>query len=193
MKPGSDHHLVTALLSDLSGGDQSAAERLLPLVYDELRGLAGSYLVSERVDHTLQPTALVHEAFLRLVRQPDSQWEGRRHFYRVAALAMRRVLVNYARDRKRVKRGKGVKPVSLDHVDVAGDDSVDVVALDEALLRLGAMDARKEQVVQLRYFGGFSIEETASILEISIAQVNRDWSTARAFLLRELGGERNGT
>jgi RNA polymerase sigma factor (TIGR02999 family) len=178
---------VTRLLADLRGGDEDAASRLLPLVYDELRRQAAAYFVAERADHTLQPTALVHEAFLRLVHEPDSRWESRAHFYRVAALAMRRVLVNHARDRARLKRGGGAARVPLEVVDVGDEAAPDLVALDEALRRLGGVDPRKEQVVQLRYFGGFSIDDTARLLDVSPAQVKRDWTTARAFLLRELG------
>ena len=182
---------VTRLLGSLSEGDSAVAQRLLPLVYDELRSLAESYFARERSDHTLQPTALVHEAFLRLVNQPDSRWESRAHFYRVAAQAMRRVLVNHARDRKRLKRGGGNSPrMPLEDFDIAAAaDGPDYLALDEALEKLGKVDTRKEQVVQLRYFGGFSIEDTARILDISPAQVKRDWTTARAFLIREIAGE----
>ncbi len=184
------HEEVTRLLGDLTGGDTSAASKLLPLVYDELRQLAGAYFADERRDHTLQPTALVHEAFLRLVNQPDSRWESRAHFYRVAARAMRRVLVNHARDRMRLKRGGGAMTrVTLEAADAITHDEPDFVALDAALEKLGKLDERKEQVVQLRYFGGFSIDDTARILDLSPAQVKRDWTTARAFLLRELNGE----
>lgn len=177
---------VTQLLGDIAAGDDSAAGRLLPLVYDELRRLAGAYFDQERSDHTLQPTALVHEAYLRLVNEPDSRWESRAHFYRVAARAMRRVLVNHARDRRRLKRGGDQKRVLLHEDDHASHDAPDYEALDVALEKLGKIDDRKEQIVQLRYFGGFSIDDTARILELSPAQVKRDWTTARAFLLREL-------
>ena len=177
---------VTQLLGDLTAGDDSAAGRLLPLVYDELRRLAGAYFDHERTDHTLQPTALVHEAYLRLVHEPDSRWESRAHFYRVAARAMRRVLVNHARDRRRLKRGGDHRKISLDDNDHALERAPDYEALDDALEKLGRIDSRKEQIVQLRYFGGFSIEDTARIMELSPAQVKRDWTTARAFLLREL-------
>jgi RNA polymerase sigma factor (TIGR02999 family) len=188
---------VTQLLGDLTSGDSTAAGRLLPLVYEELHRLAGAYFARERMDHTLQPTALVHEAFLRLVNEPDSRWESRAHFYRVAAQAMRRVLVNHARDRKRLKRLGGVAGghiLPLEEFEAVAEEEPDYVALDAALEKLGRVDPRKEQIVQLRYFGGFTIEDTARILEISPAQVKRDWTTARAFLLRELeagpaGGE----
>ncbi len=180
---------VTRLLSRINSGDEGAAADLLPLVYNELRRLAGAFFAGERSDHTLQPTALVHEAFLRLVKDPDAKWESQSHFYRVAALAMRRVLVNYARDRKRIKRGGAAHRISLEQIDLTESASVDLVALDEALVKLGEIDTRKEQVVQLRYFGGFSIEETARMLSVSPAQVKRDWTMARAFLLRELGAK----
>jgi len=182
---------VTQLLGDLTAGDKAAGGLLLPLVYEELRQLAGACFAKERSDHTLQPTALVHEAYLRLVHEPDSRWESRAHFFRVAALAMRRVLVNHARDRQRLKRGgaEGHR-LPLQDFDVADDGqgppTPDVIALDAALADLGLVDPRKEQVVQLRYFGGFNIDDTARILDISPAQVKRDWTTARAFLLREL-------
>jgi len=181
---GNQH--VTRLLGELSSGDDSAAGRLLPLVYDELRRLAGAYFHEERADHTLQPTALVHEAFLRLVDEPDSRWESRAHFYRVAARAMRRVLVNHARDRKRLKRGGGAQKLPLDNFDYAADSAPDYETLDAAIDKLARLDPRKEQIVQLRYFGGFSIDDTARILDLSPAQVKRDWTTARAFLLREM-------
>ena len=183
---GEEPDQVTRILNELTAGDSRAASRLLPLVYEELRGLAGSYLARERKDHTLQPTALVHEAFLRLVGQADARWESRAHFYRVAALAMRRVLVNHARDRGRLKRGGGAHRVTLDDAEDWQTPPEDLVALDEALTRLGEFDERKVQVVQLRYFGGFTVEQVSRILAISPAQVKRDWSTARAFLLREL-------
>jgi RNA polymerase sigma factor (TIGR02999 family) len=130
----------------------------------------------------------VHEAFLRLVNEPDSRWESRAHFFRVAAQAMRRVLVNHARDRNRLKRGGGAHRLPLEDFDRATPQGPDYIALDAALEKLGRLDDRKEQVVQLRYFGGFSIEDAARILDISVAQVKRDWTTARAFLLRELNG-----
>lgn len=181
---------VTQLLGELAAGDTAAAQRLLPLVYEELRSLASACFKRERSDHTLQPTALVHEAFLKLVHEPDSRWESRAHFYRVAAQAMRRVLVNHARERDRQKRGGERRRLPLEDFDVATTQAPDFLALDVALEKLGTVDARKEQVVQLRYFGGFNIDDTARILDISPAQVKRDWTTARAFLIRELtGGE----
>ncbi len=184
---------ITQLLTRAADGDTRATEALLPMVYDELRALAGSYFASERRDHTLQPTAIVHEAYLRLVGTPDGSWNDRAHFFRAAALAMRRVLVNHARDRNRLKRGGGEadgnRPVPLPPETPAPeglDASLDYLALDEVLAELGKADPRKEQVVQLRFFGGFGVEETAQILEISPAQVKRDWTAARAFLLSRL-------
>lgn len=177
---------VTHLLNKITLGDEHASSRLLPLVYDELRTLAGSYLAHERRDHTLQATALVHEAFLRLVGSDDARWESRAHFYRVAALAMRRVLVNHARDRARIKRGGGATPVPLLEPEGVDAPTEDLVALDEALDELAGVDEQKAQVVQLRYFGGFTIDQTARILDVSPATVKREWTTARAFLIRHL-------
>ena len=184
----------TVLLSQLAAGRADAAERLFPLVYEELRSLAGGHLARERAGHTLQPTALVNEVYVRLVGA--GPWESRLHFYRVASLAMRRVLVNHARDRKRLKRGGGgPKRELLDSDAIAdpnagplNDDATDLLALDEALDALAALDDRKAQVVQLRYFGGFTIDETAEILGISPAQTKRDWAAARAFLHLRMAG-----
>ncbi len=162
---------------------------LLPIVYEELRALAGVYMQGERLDHTLQPTALVHEAFVRLSGK-DARWNDRAHFCRVAARAMRRILVNHARDHRRQKRGGAARKLELTEVDVLSNvANIDLIALDEALERFTAIDPRKVQIAQLRYFGGFSINETAEILEISVAQVKREWVLARAWLLRELDKE----
>lgn len=178
---------VSQILNDLYAGDDSAAGRLLPLVYEELRRLAERYLSAERCDHTLQATALVHEAYLRLVDQRDSRVADRSHFYRVAALAMRRILVNHARDRGRLKRGGGARKLPLEDLQTESvEESVDLEALDEALNHLAAIDERKVQIVQLRYFGGLTVEETAEALNLSPAQVKRDWVLARAWLLRDL-------
>jgi len=180
---------ITQLLSRAAEGDTDAASALLPLVYEELRALAGSYLASERPDHTLQPTAIVHEAYLRLVGTPEASWNDRTHFFRAAALAMRRVLVNHARDRNRLKRGGARRRVPLADdtpAPVVIDETLDLLALDEALAELGRADKRKEQIVELRFFGGFSIDEISEILRISPAQVKRDWTTARAFLASRL-------
>lgn len=176
---------ITALLSDLGDGDEAAVEALLPLVYDELRALAQSHLRHERDGHTLNPTALVHEAYLKLLGQ-DADWQNRGHFFGIASLAMRRVLVHYARQRAAEKRGGGVQAVTLldDHVGAAPAD--DLLALDEALDRLAEVAERPAKVVELRFFGGLTQEETAEVLGVSVPTVQRDWQTARAWLGRAL-------
>ena len=178
---------VTRLLADLSGGQTGALERLLPLVYDELKQLAASQLRRERDEHTLGPTALVHEAFFRLVDQRSVSWQGRAHFFGVAAQAMRRILVDHARRRSAAKRGRQHQ-VTLDSEAAGADDAPaeEVLAVDEALERLAAVDPRQAKLVELRYFAGFSIEEAAELLEISPATAKRDWAFARAWLQREL-------
>jgi RNA polymerase sigma factor (TIGR02999 family) len=164
---------------------------LLPLVYADLRHRARRYVRRERSGHTLQPTALVHEAFLKLVDQREVTWQNRSHFFAVASSAMRRILVDYARTHRRAKRGGG-RPMDLLTESIAAAaveiDQVDVIALDNALTRLGERDARQAHIVELRYFGGLSIEETAVALGISVATVNREWKMARAWLFAELGG-----
>jgi RNA polymerase sigma-70 factor, ECF subfamily len=184
---------VTKLLLAWSGGDQRALEKLAPIVYDELRRLAHRYMRHERPGHSLQSTALVHEAYLRLVDYQRMDWEGRAHFLSVAAQAMRRILVEHAR-RKNQKRGGGVQRVSLDDAaEVCGGRPRDLVALDEALNALALVDARKSKVVEMRFFGGLSVEETAEVLKVSVVTVKRDWSTAKLWLYRELaGGEAHG-
>jgi RNA polymerase sigma factor (TIGR02999 family) len=181
---------VTRLLVAWRDGQPGALDRLIPLVYDELRRQARRQLRQERAGHTLQPTALVHEAFLRLVGQ-SAQWQNRRHFFAVASQAMRRVLVDHARARDAAKRGDGATRVTLDDAAVEGRPAeVDVLALDEVLGRLEQLDPRQARVVELRYFGGLSAPEAAEALEVSLATVNRDWAMARAWLFRELGGRR---
>jgi RNA polymerase sigma-70 factor, ECF subfamily len=178
---------VTELLRRVRGGDGAAREAMVPLVYDELRRLAAFYLRHERPNHTLQPTALVHEAYMRLVDQRDVAWQNRAHFMAVAAIVMRRVLVNHARDRAAAKRGDGVVPESLSVLgDVAGPAPLDVLALDLALDALSALDARKGQVVELKFFGGLTTPEVAEALGASVATVERDWSFARAWLFQRL-------
>jgi RNA polymerase sigma factor (TIGR02999 family) len=178
---------VTGLLARIRAGDASAREAIVPLVYDELRRLAASYLKHERGNHTLQPTALVHEAYLRLVDQRDVAWQNRAHFMGVAAIVMRRVLVNHARERAAAKRGDGLVPESLTVVgDVAAPAPVDLLALDRALDALAALDARKCRVVELKFFGGLTTEETAEAVDASVATVERDWSFARAWLYDHL-------
>lgn len=178
---------VTQVLQDLRNGDQKAADRLLPMVYDEFRALARHYLAQERANHTLQPTALVHEAYMKLVDQTRVDWQGRSHFFAVAAQAMRRILVDHARSRQRDKRGGGRARVVLDEaVALSPQKDEDVLALDECLERLAALDARQAKVVELRFFGGLSVEEVAEALGVSKRTVEGDWTFARAWLSREL-------
>jgi len=185
---------VSALLQAWSEGDQSALDRLTPIVYDELHRLARHYMSGERSAHSLQTTALVNEAYLRLVDYKRMQWQNRAHFFAVSAQLMRRILVDHAR-RHNLKRGAGVLHVSLEEAAVIGGDrDEDLVALDDALHALARFDTRKSQVVELRFFGGLSVEETAEVLRISPITVMRDWSTARAWLYREMnGGSPNGS
>ena len=178
---------VTTLLSRMRAGDAGARDLVVPLVYDELRRLAAAYLRHERPNHTLQPTALVHEAYVKLVGQRDVAWQNRAHFMGVAAIVMRRLLVNHARDRAAAKRGDGVVPESLTVVgDVPGQSPVDLLALDTALDKLAALDERKCRVVELKFFTGLTTEETAEAVGASVATVERDWSFARAWLFDQL-------
>ncbi|MBW3630971.1 MAG: sigma-70 family RNA polymerase sigma factor, partial [Gemmatimonadetes bacterium] len=171
------------------GGDRQALDQMVPLVYDELHRIAARYLGGERPDHTLQPTALIHEAYLRLINQRQVDWRNRAQFLGVAASIMRRVLVNHARDRAAAKRGGAKEHVSLSLVEApSGGPDIELVALEEALGRLGALDARKARIVELRFFGGLTMEEIAEVLEISRATVEREWSFARAWLFVALGG-----
>lgn len=173
---------VTRLLDELSGGRRDALDALLPLVYSELHRRAASYLHRERPEHTLQPTALVHEAYLRLVDQRNVQWQNRAHFFGIAAQAMRRILVDHARRHRRVKRGGGMN-VSLDDADMpVSERPIDLLALDEALERLAHRDPQQARVVELRFFGGLSVEETADVLACSPSTVKREWAMARAWL-----------
>jgi RNA polymerase sigma factor (TIGR02999 family) len=176
---------ITALLQEWRRGDRAALDRLTPLVYDELRALARRHLSRERHRLTLQPTALVHEAYLRLVGGGQVKWEDRAHFFGVASRLMRQVLVDHARARRAKKRGGGATLIDLTGADPSsGPHTVDVLALHEALDRLAALDAASERIVEMRYFGGLTVEETAEVT--SPATVKRDWSAARAWLLREL-------
>lgn len=180
---------VTDLLARWSAGDGQAFAELVPIVYQELRRLARYQLSHERPGDTLQPTALVHEAYLRLVDQNRTQWNGRAHFFGAAAQVMRRVLVDRARERLAQKRGDGVEPEPLDAaLGVAAEPSWDLIALDEALTELGALDPDRVKVVELRYFGGLTVRETAEILEVSEPTVKRDWALAKAWLYRRLNG-----
>jgi RNA polymerase sigma factor (TIGR02999 family) len=173
----------------ISGSSPQARDELMTTVYNELRRLAESYLRLERSDHTLQPTALVHEAYLRLVEQKNVKWHNREHFIGVAATMMRRILVNYAIKRKREKRGGGDVKLSLADADCfVGGKDVNLIALDEALQKLAEDYPQESRVVELKFFGGLSIEETARVLEVSDTTVERDWRFARAWLLRELRG-----
>jgi RNA polymerase sigma factor (TIGR02999 family) len=177
---------ITQLLIDWSHGDQKALETLTPLVYEELRRLAASYMRRERPDHTLQSTALVHEAYVRLVDQ-RVEWKSRSHFFGIAAQMMRRILVDHAKQHKSAKRGAGIRPVTLDEpLLVAEQPSLDIVALDDALRALGAIEPQRARIVELRFFGGLSNEETAEVLAISPATVQRQWSGARAWLHHEV-------
>ena len=182
---------ITELLVGYGRGDKEALDQLMPIVYEELRRQAARYLRKERPGHTLQTTALIHEAYVRLVDQRHVQWQNRAHFFGIAAQLMRRILVDHARTKQRVKRGGSDIRVSLDVADVAvkGQD-LDVVALDEALQHLAAIDEQQARVVELRFFSGLSVEETAEVMGISPATVKRDWSMAKAWLHRELTGDR---
>ena len=183
----SSPHEVTRLLREWANGAESALEALTPIVYGELRRLAASHLRGEAAGHTLQPTALVHEAFLRLVgNAPECQ--NRSQFYGVAAHLMRQILIDHARSRQALKRGGRFERVSLNEEQLlfSGDQDPDLAALDEALDRLGALDSRKARVVELRFFGGLSVEESAEVLHVSEVTVRRDWNFAKTWLLREL-------
>jgi len=181
---------VTELLVRWRGGDREALEELMPLVYGELRRLAHHYLRQERSDHTLQSTALVHEAYLRLAGQNPPQWQNRAHFFGIAAHLMRQILVEYARGRGAAKRGGNACRLTLDEgLALSTQLSVDVVALDRALEELGTLDEQQSRIVELRFFGGLTIEDTSEVLGISPATVKRDWITARAWLYRAMTGE----
>ena len=190
-KTGSDpgSRAITAMLREWEGGNREALEELMPLVYNELHQQAARYLKRERVDHTLQPTALINDAFLKLVGQRNANWESRNHFFAIASQAMRRILIDHARARHQEKRGGPDVTVALDDVEfVSGgkEQNVDLLSLDQALDRLAHIDEQQVRIVELRYFGGLSLEETASALGISRATVVRDWSVAKTWLRREL-------
>jgi RNA polymerase sigma factor (TIGR02999 family) len=180
-------HEITRLLADWSNGDRQALEKLTPLVYDELRRLAGRYLRQERSGHTLQSTALVHEAYMKLVGQNNVRWQNRAHFFGIAAQMIRRILVDYARARKADKRGAGAERLSLDEaIALPGGQDLDLVALDDALEGLAKIDARQSRLVELRFFAGLTIEETAEVMQMSLATAKRDWVSAKAWLSREV-------
>src|SRR4051812_12740661 len=197
---------ITQLLNEWSGGRQAALAELMPLVYEELRQLAQRHLRRERAEHTLQRTALVNEAFLRLVNQRQVEWQSRSHFLALASQLMRRILVDHARGEHAAKRGSGIKPISMDStvavfagdgdtegqqigdaLAVAVEPAIDLTAIDAALTRLGAFDVRQSKIVELRFFGGLTIEDIAPVLGISQATVKREWALARAWLRCELG------
>jgi RNA polymerase sigma factor (TIGR02999 family) len=181
---------VTQLLAAWGNGDQLAREELMSVVYQELHRLAHHYMKRESPGHTLQTSALVNEAFVRLVEQRDVQWRNRAHFFGIASQMMRRILVDYARSRLYAKRGGGARALSLDEALVVSDErSAEVVALNDALDYLAEFDLRKSQIVELRFFGGLSIEETAKVLEVSPGTVMRDWTMAKAWLRREMSND----
>jgi RNA polymerase sigma factor (TIGR02999 family) len=180
-------HQVTQLLLDWSKGDLSAVDKLMPLIDEELRRLAHRYMSRERVGHTLQTTALVNEAFLRLVNRKNLQWQNRAHFFGLAAQVMRTILVDHARSHASAKRGGGARNLELDEALVVSQQKAsEVVALDEALKQLALIDLRQSRIVELRFFGGLTVEEAAEVLDVSPVTIKREWSTAKAWLYHEL-------
>jgi RNA polymerase sigma factor (TIGR02999 family) len=178
---------LTQLLLAWSEGDPCALDKLVPLVNDELRRLAHRYMSGERTGHTLETTALVNEAYIRLIDSSRVRWQNRTHFFAVSAQLMRRILVDYARSHRSMKRGGGLQPVTLDDTLLLSPDrDPDLVALDEALVRLASLDERKSRVVELRFFGGLGVDETAEVLGVSADTVMRDWRLAKAWLMREI-------
>jgi RNA polymerase sigma factor (TIGR02999 family) len=181
---------VTQLLVDWGNGDEAALEKLMPLVYDELRAIAHRHMRRERAGHSLQTTALVNEAYLRLVDQRDVRWQNRVHFFAIAAQLMRRILIDHARGRRRARRGGGVLKLSLDEATVVSrEPAAELIALDDALRNLEAIDPRKGRLVELRFFGGLSLDETAAELGISPRTAMRDWRMAKSWLRREMTKE----
>jgi RNA polymerase sigma factor (TIGR02999 family) len=181
---------LTDLLLQWRDGDRAALDKLFPLVYKELRRLAGHYMRRQGAGHTLQTSALIDEAYLRLIDHKNMRWQNRAHFFAVAAQAMRRILVDYARARDRAKRGGAVVKVSLQEAAIIAEErSAELVALDEALKELAVFDVRKSRIVELRYFGGLSVEETAHVVEVSPVTVMRDWRAAKLWLLRAMSRE----
>lgn len=184
-----DRGEITELLLQVEAPGSGAVDRLFPQVYGELRGIAAARLRAERAGHTLNATALVHEAYLKLVNQHRVDWKNRAHFFAIAARAMRRILLDYASARKADKRGGGQAHVTLGEESAGHESDLDeILALDQALTRLSELDERQAQVVELRFFGGMKLEEIAEVLDVSLASVNRDWRTARAFLTSQLKG-----
>jgi len=193
VSPKTAQSQITQLLKEWGEGKGQALDELMPLVYAELKRLAGSYLRRERPDHTLQSAALVNEAYVRLIDQNQVQWQNRAHFFGIAAQMMRRILVDHARGHLAGKRGAGAPVLSLDEVVVeAQNQSVNLLGLDEALNKLEKLDPQQGKIVELRFFSGLSIEETATVLGISPATVKRDWAAARAWLYREVSAKANG-
>ena len=189
--PSSGRDQVTQLLSAWRGGDSAALDRLIPLVQPELQRLAHRYMSKERPGHTLQTTVLVHDAYLQLADQIHPDWQNRAHFFAVAAQLMRRIMVDHARQRQALKRGGGALKVTLDEAAHAVEErAVELLALDEALEKLAAFDKRKADVVEMRYFGGLTMEEIADVLKVHVNTVSREWSAARAWLFATLSGER---
>jgi RNA polymerase sigma factor (TIGR02999 family) len=185
----SDADNVTRLLADWGNGDEQALEELLPLIYNELRHLAHNFLYRERPGHTLQTTALVHEAYLKLIDQRDAHWQNRAHFFAIAAQAMRRILIDSARRHTAAKRGGRAERVSLDEVaEISLEPDNSLLALDEALNALAEIDQQQSRIIELRYFGGLTIEETAEVLKTSPATVKREWAMARAWLYKAVTG-----
>lgn len=185
---------VTQLLIDWNAGDKTALEKLLPMIYQELHLLASRYLRRERPNHTIQATALVNEAYLRLIDQKQVQWQNRAHFFAIAAQMMRRILINYARDQHAAKRGGYTIKVSLNEaIGLINTEDLDLIALDEALDKLALTDLRKSRLIELWFFAGLTLEETAEVLDISLATAKRDWTLARAWLYRAIKkGDNNG-
>lgn len=186
---------ITQLLQAWSEGDQGALEQLMPMVYEELHRLARRYIADERPGHTLQTTALVNEAYLRLAHSGQSDWRGRTHFFAASARVMRRILVDWARGRRAQKRGSDIPAIELqDNLAIAkGTSGNDLIAIDDALKTLASLDARQSQIVELRFFGGLSVKETAEVLTVSEETVRRDWNVAKSWLRRELSMESRGS
>jgi RNA polymerase sigma-70 factor (ECF subfamily) len=181
---------ITELLQAWSDGDEQALEKLMPVLYKELRRMAHRYMLRERPGHILQTTALINEAYLRLIGWKNARWENRAHFFGVSGQLMRKILVDFARSRNYAKRGAGARVISLQEEQaVAQGRAHDILALDEALQRLVAIDPRKSQIVELRFFGGLSLEETAEVLKVSSRTIRRDWELARVWLAREMNAE----
>lgn len=190
MTPSPSQQEVTRLLGEWSGGNERALEKLIPLVQPELHRLAHHYMSRERAGHTLQTTALLDEAYLRLVDDPNRNWQNRTHFVAAAAQLMRRIMIDHARERRSLKRGGGAAKVTLDEAALVTETrSEELLALDEALERLAVQDPRKSQIVELRYFGGLTVEETSEFLKMAQRTVEREWNMAKAWLYRALSGE----